>query len=289
MKSAKLLSITLLAILLTVSLFADSSTRPKTEVETKFFDEVIRACESAIAGISTTWDEENRSGDENNDRITEDSEKYPLVHYFNVSWADFKRIEEARAVLDKELEALAPKLQEQANSFDSKAFEELAARIGKAAEAGDFATVEKLQKDAEVMAKQLETGGKQMGQQVDDLTEKHTPHDVSLKVRIAVNNFYQNFSSDPATVKLNDGTVCYRVEDSRFSNGSWIEGTTFVFLGNDWKITKDGDLKAMKHPEYPEKPSASVRAIVLSVEAEQKRALAALNSMNLAALKALIK
>lgn len=289
MKSAKLLSFILLTLLFTVTLFADSATRPKTDVEKKFFDEVIGACESAIAGINTTWDEESRSGEENNDRITEDSEKYPLVHYFNVSWADFKRIEEARAALDKELEILAPKLQEQTNSMDTKAFEELAAKIGKAAEAGDFATVEKLQKEAEVMAKQLEAGGKQMGQQVDDLSEKHTPHDVSLKVRIAVNNFYQNFSSDPATVKLNDGTVSYRVEDSRFSNGSWIEGTTFVFLGSDWQIAQDGDVKAMKHPEYPEKPSASVRAIVLSVEAEQKRALAALNSMNLAALKSLIK
>jgi len=289
MKSAKLLSVTFLALLFAVNLFADSATRPKTDVEKKFFDEVIGACESAIAGINATWDEESRSGEENNDRITEDSEKYPLVHYFNVSWADFKRIEEARAALDKELEILAPKLQEQTNSMDTKAFEELAAKIGKAAEAGDFATVEKLQKEAEVMAKQLEAGGKQMGQQVDSLTEKHTPHDVSLKVRIAVNSFYKDFSTDHKTARLNDGTVCYRIEDSRYSNGAWIEGTTALFLGNDWQIAQDGDVKAMKHPEYPEKPSATVRAIIITVEAEEKRALAALNSMNLAALKSLIK
>jgi len=276
-------------MLITVTLFADSSTRPKTDVEKKFFDEVIGACESAVAGITTTWDEENRSGEENNDRITEDSEKYPLVHYFNVSWADFKRIEEARSALDKELEILAPKLQEQAGSMDTKAFEELAAKIGKAAEAGDFATVEKLQKEAEVMAKELEAGGKQMGQQVDSLTEKHTPHDVSLKVRIAVNSFYKDFSTDPKTATLNDGTVCYRIEDSRYSNCTWTEGTTALFLGKDWQIVQDGDIKAMKHPEYPEKPSASVRAIIITVEAEEKRALAALNSMNLTALKALIK
>jgi len=289
MKSAKLLLITLLAILFTSTLFADSATRPKTDVEKKFFDEVIAACQAAVAGINTSWDEENRSGEENDDRITEDSEKYPLVHYFNVSWVDSKRIEEARARIDKELETLAPKLQEQTKSFDTKAFEELAARIGKAAEAGDFATVEKLQKEAEVMAKQLETGGRQMDQEINSLTEKHTPHDVSLKVRIAVNNFYQNFSSDPSIVKLSDGTACYRVEESRFTNGCWIEGTTFLFLGSGWQIEQDGDYKAMKHPEYPEKPSASVRAVILSVEAEEKRALAALNSMNLSALKALIK
>ncbi len=289
MKSVKLLSITLLAILLTSALFADSATRPKTAVETKFFDEIIQACQSAVSGIKTTWEEENRSGDKNDDRITEDSEKYPLVHYFNVSWADRKRINDARATLDKELEALAPKLKEQVNSFDSKAFEELAAKIGKAAEAGDLATVERLQKEAEVMSKQMEAGFQPMNQQIDDLTAKHTPHDVNLRVCIAVNRFYESFSADPKTGKLNDGTVSYRIEDSRTSNGGWIEGTTFVFLGTDWQIAQDGDLKAMKHPEHSEKPSAAVRSIVVSVEAEETRALATLNSMNLAALKALLK
>lgn len=289
MKTAKMLSITLLAILFAAPLFADSATRLKTDTEKNFFNEVIQACQSSVAGIKTAWEENNRSGDKNEERITEDSEKYPLVHYFNVSWADNKRIDEAKLKTDQELAALAPEMQNQAANTDTKAFEELAAKLGKAAEAGNMAEVERLQKEAEVMAKQMEEGYKPMNQKVDSIIEQNLPRDVKMTVRIAINKFYESFNQEPQTGKLSDGTTFYRVEDSRNSNGTWIEGTVFVFLGNAWKAGKDNDISIMQHPEQPEKPSASVRAIVVSVEAADKRALETLNSMNLSALKALIK
>ncbi|OGK07071.1 MAG: hypothetical protein A2W80_16320 [Candidatus Riflebacteria bacterium GWC2_50_8] len=276
-------------MLLAATLFADSATRLKTDTEKTFFDEVIQACQSATAGIKTTWEEGSRSGDENDDRITEDSEKYPLVHYFNISWADNKRIDEARQKADQKLEAFAPEMQKQVENTDTKAFEELAAKIGKAAEAGDMAEVTRLQKEAEVMAKQMEEGYKPMNQKVESIIEKNMPHDVRMTVRIAINKFYESFNQEPQTGKLSDGTSFYRVEDSRNNNGTWIEGTTFIFLGNEWKAGKDNELSIMQHPEHADKPYASVRSIVVSVEADSKRALDTLNSMNLSALKGLIK
>lgn len=289
MRTIRILSITLLAMLLAATLLADSATRLKTDTEKTFFDEVIKACQSATAGIKTTWEEDSRSGDENDDRITEDSEKYPLVHYFNISWADNKRIDEARLKADQELEAFAPEMQKQVANTDTKAFEELAAKLGKAAEAGDMVEVARLQKEAEVMAKQMEEGYKPMNQKVDSIIEKNMPHDVRMTVRIAINKFYESFSTEPQAGKLSDGTAFYRVEDGRNNNGTWLEGTSFVFLGNAWKAGKDNDISIMQHPEQAEKPSANARAIVVSVQADSKRALDALNSMNLGALKSLIK
>jgi hypothetical protein len=276
-------------MMLAATLLADSSTRLKTDAEKSFFNEVIKACQSAVAGIKTTWEEERRSGVRNNDRITEDSEKYPLVHHFHISWADNKRIEEASMKANQELEAFAPEMQKQVANTDTKAFEELAAKLGKAAEAGDMAEVERLQKEAEVMAKQIEEGYKPMNQKIESIIEKNLPRDVKMTVRIAINKFYESFNQEPQTGKLSDGTTFYRVEDGRNRNGTWIEGTSFVFLGNAWKAGKDNDISIMQHPEQPEKPSASVRSIIVSIEAADKRALDALNSMNLAALKALIK
>ncbi|MBU1107339.1 MAG: hypothetical protein KKB51_11770 [Candidatus Riflebacteria bacterium] len=289
MKFGKLLSIAFLSMIFAVTLFADSATRPKTDVEKSFFNGVIQACQSAVAGIKTTWEEETRSGDKNDDRITEDSEKYPLVHYFNVSWADNKRIQEAKMKADKELEAIAPKMQQSVAGTDTKAFEELAAKLGKAAEAGDMAEVERLQKEAEVMAKQMEEGYKPLNQEIDSIVEKNQPHDAELKVRIAINKFYESFTKEPQTGKLNNGTFFYRVEDSRNNSGTWIEGTTFVFLGNEWKAGIDNEISIMQHPEHTDKPSASVRSIIVEVQADGKRALDALNSMDLNALKSLIK
>ncbi|PKL41537.1 MAG: hypothetical protein CVV41_18275 [Candidatus Riflebacteria bacterium HGW-Riflebacteria-1] len=289
MRTVRILSISLLAMLLAATLLADSATRLKTDTEKTFFNEVIQACQSATAGIKTTWEEDSRSGDKNDDRITEDSEKYPLVHYFNISWADNAKIQEARTRSDTELAALAPKLQARVASTDTTAFEELANKMGKAAEAGDMVEVARLQKEAEVMAKQMEEGSKSFNQEVESIVEKNLPHDVNLTVRIAINKFYESFNKEPQTGKLSDGTSFYRVEDSRNNSGTWIEGTTFIFLGNEWKAGKDNDISIMQHPEHVEKPSASVRSIVVSVEADGKRALDALNSMNLSALKALIK
>jgi hypothetical protein len=194
MRTIKVLSATFLAMMLAVTVLADSATRLKTDTEKSFFSEVIQACQSAVAGIKTTWQEDSRSGYKNGDRITEDSEKYPLVHYFKVSWADNKRIEEASMKANQELEAFVPEMQKQVANTDTKAFEELAAKLGKAAEAGDMAEVARLQKEAEVMAKQIEEGYKPMDQKVESIIEKKLPRDVKITVRNAIKKIYESFN-----------------------------------------------------------------------------------------------
>lgn len=110
-----------------------------------------------------------------------------------------------------------------------------------------------------------------------------------MAVRIAINKFYDSFGQAPQTGKLMDGTPFYRVEDGRITNGNWEEGTTFVYLGNDWKVSIDNGVSIMQHPEHADRPSASVRSIVVAVQADSKRALDTLNNMELTALKKLLK
>ncbi|MBU1105790.1 MAG: hypothetical protein KKB51_03895 [Candidatus Riflebacteria bacterium] len=279
----------LMILAFTGVLFADSETRPKTAAEISFFDQVIQACNAATTGIMTVWDENDRSGDEQDENIASGSEKYPLVHYFSIEWRDKKRIDEAQAKLELELANKMPEVQNSVDNDTNKELEQLAEKAGKAAEAGNFEEMARLQKQIEEVSKKIESGFAPVNQEINAIIERNAPRDVNIRVRIAINNFNESFTSNPKSGKLSDGTFFYRDEDGRMVNESWVEGTTYAFLGNDWKPRQDGELFLMEHPEFSEKPSTSVRAIIVEVHAEEKRALEILNSMNLKALRALVK
>ena len=289
MNIGRIASIAFLALSFSAATFADSDTRPMTPLEKRFLTEAFQACEKAVSGIQSTWDEERDDSNEPGDRIATDSDNSPLVYYDNFHWVDNVRIVEARRKADTELEELTPTLQANVASTDTKAYEELAEKIGKAAEAGNMAEVARLQKNLEALAEKIEQGAQPLDQAINRTVEQNLPHDVEVTVRIAINKFYDSFGQAPQTGKLVDGTPFYRVEDGRITNGNWEEGTTFVYLGNDWKVSIDNGVSIMQHPEHADRPSASVRSVVVAVQADSKRALDTLNNMDLTALKKLLK
>lgn len=269
-------------------LSADSDTRPKTAAEKSFFQQVLQTCSAATAGIKTTWDEDGRSGDDETDYINTDSEKYPLVHYFSVAWRDSKRIQEADAKTQLELAAKVPDMKNSMNNDANKELEQLAEKLGKAAEAGNFEEVGRLQKQIEELAKRISDGFAPVNQELEKIIERNVPRDVNLRVRIAINKFYESFDGNPKAGKLADGTLFYRRENGRMFNGTWVEGTTLVVLGSAWKLRQDGETFILEHPEFAEKPSTTVRTVVVGVQAEEKRAMETINSMDFNALKALL-
>lgn len=267
----------------------DSDTRPKTAAEKSFFQKVIQACGTAVAGIKTVWEEDSRSGDEETDYINTDSEKYPLVHYYRIAWQDNARIQEARSKLEQEMLLLIPAMQENMNSDKTSGIEKLAEQLGKAAEAGNIGEMERIQKEIEVLSAKMKADMAPLDKNMKDLTEKNAPRDVELSVRIAINNFSESFDTQPQSGKLSSGMPFYRIEDSRMSNESWVEGTTWVFLGSDWKSRQEGETIYMEHPEFVDRPYTAVRTVVVRVQGDNRRALETLNSMNFSALQALIK
>jgi len=70
-------------------------------------------------------------------------------------------------------------------------------------------------------------------------------------------------------------------------NETWVEGTTYVILGKDWKSQHDEAGVSIEKPENPEIRNDFVQSVVIAVEAEQKRALQILEAMNLKLIRSL--
>lgn len=289
MKKSCVLVAILCVLLSGFAAFADGETREKTVAEKEWFKKVAQACNNAIAGISSDWEVDSSSRDEESDRINTGAEDYPLVHYYHIAWKDSKKIDEAQIKVEEAMSQMLPKLQEQQNNTDTGAYDRLAEKMGAAVEAGNLAEVERLSKELEAMAKKLEASYDPLNSELKGIIEKHAPRDATLTVRIKINQFSESFSEPVSTGKLKDGSDFYRLENGGMHNESWVEGMTYVFLGNSWKKSVEEGMTTLAHPELADRPYTDIRCIIIEVQAEKSRAQNTLNSMNLAALKSLVK
>lgn len=287
----KALLLTILVTMLASAVLADSDARPAKDVEKDFFNKVITACESAVAGIKTTWEQADKSGAEKKEfeLISVGSENAPLTHGYYIEWADQQKIEKANAEISGALANKVPEVQANSETQELKELDELAEKIAAAAAAGNFAEVEKLNKQAEEIATRQEATFAETDKGINDIIERLAPRDSRIVVRIALNQFYQGFDVAPTPGKLADGTVFYRLENSRMFNEGWVEGTSYVLLGKGWETKADEACISMEKAAETDKPYTMVQSVIIAVEAEQKRATEVLNSMNLKALQALIQ
>lgn len=285
------LILTVLAFLITCTLLADSDSRPASAVEKTFFTSIAAACEAAIAGVKTGWEQTDKSGGEEEefDLVGVGSENAPLIHHFYAEWTDQARIEKANTEISEALAAKMPEVQENSETPEMKKLEELADQIAAAASAGNLSEVDRLNREAEEIAARQEATFAATDKGIRDIIESMAPRDVKVIVRIAINQFYQGFDGEPTAGTLADGTGFYRVENGRMFNESWVEGTTYIFLGKGWEIKKEEAAVAMEKAEEKNSPHTRVQSIIIAVEAEQKKAADVLAGMNLKALQDLIK
>jgi hypothetical protein len=268
---------------------ADSETRPVAPVEKAFFDKVIEACRTSVATVNL-WEKLDVSGQESSDYdfLVTGSENMPLVHHYYIEWADQQQIEKANHAISEALAAKLPDAQEAAENVDLKQLESIAEQIAAAATAGNMAEVERLNKLAEEISVQNEQLFAETDREFRETIEKLAARDARAVIRIGINQFYQGFDAEPVTGKLPDGTVFYRVENGRMYNESWVEGTTYLLFGQNWKMQQDEAGFSIEKTEETDKPHTKVQTIVVAIEAEQKRARQILDAMNIKALQALL-
>ena len=284
------LLLALLMILFSCCCFADSETRPATEAEKQFFNQAVETCTKAVSNV-TTWEKVDESGNDAEEfaRLTVGSENAPLTYHYYIEWADQARIDKANAEISAVLATQTAGLQQTCEEVDTKQLEVIAEQIAAAANAGNASEVERLNRQAEQIAAENDRIFSESDRAAREAIEKLAARDARVVIRIGINQFYQGFDAEPVAGKLADGTSFYRVENSRLYNESWVEGTTYVAFGNNWKSIRDDAGPSLERPEEPGRLPTDVQTVVIAVEAEQQRALSILNQMNIKSLQDLIR
>ena len=268
---------------------ADSETRLATPAEKAFYAKVIAACTRSVASVGL-WQKIDESGHETAEyeNVSPGTENMPLVYHYYAEWADQERLDKASNEISSALAEKLPEVPEASESQDVRELEELSEQVAAAAAAGNMAEVERLNSMAEEISARSEAIFAESDRQFREVIEKLAARDARAVVRIGINQFYQGFDGEPVAGKLSDGTEVFRVENGRMYNETWVEGTTYVILGKDWKAQHDEAGASMEKPEAPEIAHDRVQSVVIAVEAEQKRALQILEAMNLESIKSLL-
>jgi hypothetical protein len=75
-------------------------------------------------------------------------------------------------------------------------------------------------------------------------------------------------------------------------DGTWEEGSTYVFMGEGWRLDEHGpaeDRMIMHFAERSNVPNTTVQAIIIRVEADAERAQSILRSIDWNMLNSLLR
>ncbi|MGM0598717.1 MAG: hypothetical protein ACQETH_02760 [Candidatus Rifleibacteriota bacterium] len=288
MKTVKLITLFLMVTFAQCLLFADAEVRTKTPAEKNFYQKVIQACNKAVSTINTNWHQKRSPRKKQSKHISVGSEKSLLTYFFRVSWQDKEKIIAAGKKAQEKMAGSMTNMSQAVDSNRTKALEELAKKMGAAAEAKDFTEIARLQKEAEKLSEKIENEIAPSKQKLENIIKEHAPRDARLKVKIAVNRLLQRFAKQPQTGKLENGMRFYRVENGRMVNEKWLEGSTYVFLGDNWQFKENEQSKEMIFFKDSNQIHTIVKSMIVEVAAEKQRALNTLNQMDLKALQKLV-
>jgi len=121
---------------------------------------------------------------------------------------------------------------------------------------------------------------------IQEISKKTAAHDATLKITLEANRFSVGLYDKAAPAASIAGGLVFKSE-SKF-DGSWREGTTYIFLGKGWKLTASGG-QYVETSAAKGAPSAAAQTIVVKIQADPERTKQVISKIDWEALKKLIK
>jgi hypothetical protein len=125
----------------------------------------------------------------------------------------------------------------------------------------------------------------ELQKKMEELQKKSELQDAKARIDLYTNITSQSLYDKASPATAIAGGLVYRT-DGKYINGGWREGSTFVFLGGNWKLAGN---YANFTPEKPAASSMVIQNIVVKIQADPKRADQFIQKIDWQALKALIK
>lgn len=270
----------------------DGESRPATDQEKAYYHRVMTTLHRALPPIPSDWEVLADVDNPDIERVGVGAEEYPFTVTCTVEWRNtpvVEAMEQRRAEVFQEMAdqgqpvGLGPEREKQ--------IETLAAAMGQAAEKGDVAEMERLQKDMEALAADIDAVVKVHDQAFNAKMKETGAEDVGAKIWIHINRFQESLygpASQEPPLAGNDHV--YRIPaDPDFTGDLSKEGITYVFIGRDWRMTRNESTSDVETHEAAGLPHTAVQTVYVMVQASDERARNLLKQMDWGALKGLLK
>ena len=265
-----------------LALWADGDTRPATPGEKAFVGRVHKVLCEAIPQPPPGWRVSRSSEAPSLTTVAGSGVVHPIEVFCERSWEDPAKLQAAQARMMNAYQSVKPDPAREARAKElEKKQGDLIAAMTQAAQKGDQARMQAIQKQLEPVGKEYQKVLQAQSQGFVDAAKAGEVGDATATVTVSANRFYE-YLSKPVKEAPVSGVAVYRVEGSGSSSE---EGSTWAFLG-PWRTAEERGATTLRADEKP--GSTAVRTIQIHVKADDARARAILEKMDWAALKGLL-
>jgi hypothetical protein len=269
---------------------ADGESRPAKPGEKAFYANIYKVFEKACPPAPQGWREDYRDQPFLTDSVGIGAEFSPLTAVYSLRFQDdvTKRAADVK-MLDAGGKVMNAHLENAARDALMKKMEAIAAEMGAAAQSGNIAGMQARQQEMEDVQTKLAKIQEANDQELNTAVSPHLAKDVTLDILIRANVFSEEFYEvAPEALDPVGGFPACRHREGRQEGTVWEEGMTYVFLGNWLPPETSEDVTRVRSVSRAGAPHTEVQTLVVSVKGEAKRARAALEAMDWAALKGLL-
>ncbi len=270
---------------------ADGSTRLATAQERAFYSKVVGAANKAIPSPPPGWEVVFQTELDAPDRVVVGLEDGPYSITYNAEWLNRPAHDKMEAQRGKLLESAAATMTtDTGDEALIKQIEALAAQAGKAAERGDYAETQKIQKQMEQVAEKLNARMETKASGVEEMMARTAVQDIGAMISVQFNFFNVALPENVKRLPVLDGIkLVFRAPGEDQYTGEVSEhGVTTVLLGKGWKEVSDGDNHYLESPEEVPGPHTAVHTIVVEIQASDDRAADIVKNIDWNHLKTLL-
>jgi len=281
--------------------------RSVTQQEQDFYRRATATIEVALPPGPAGWSLARQTAGKPPEPLAKGSDTQPLSLDYSVEWHDTERRRKADEEIAQALMSVAGPSDLSQTAIPTipgdlmKRLDELTAEIMKAVAANDMAKMQALTEEASRLSQQMEAGNHTVGdpaQPAEDaerrIRRELSPRDWKATVDIVVNGFRMDLVCPLNELPLPPiaGARVLQEEGMYGEDGTWEEGSTYVFMGDGWRLDEHGpaeDRMIMQFAERGDVPRTTVQAIIIRVEAEADRAQSILRSIDWNMLNSLLR
>ena len=258
--------------------------RPATEAEKSFQSSALKAFKDAMPKSLEGWEPEERDEAAPIERVSEGFEKYPWLISLQTNWRkkmspeeENRRIEEGGKIM---------KAGEEKMKELTKKQEAVSEKIGKAAESGNMAEMEKLKPEIDKIAKEAEAHAADQQKKLLASPFAKLTRDAKAQIHVEANSSSFSIDSSVRETAPVEGAAAFRSETEENLEGR--EGRTTILIG-DWKRKQDGEAVSMEAALDPKAPHTKIQTIKIDITGAKGTAEKLINSINVKSLKTLLK
>lgn len=286
-----LLACVVCALCIASSAMADGSSRLATAAERAFYSRVMETIQKALPSPPVGWEITFQTETDAPQRVAVGLEKHPYSLTYNAEWVNAP----ARDKMERQRRELMQEAASGAvtNSGDEaliKQIEVLTAQAADAAQSGNYAEAQKIQKQMEPLVAKLQDSMEEKTCGVDQMLADTAVRDIGASILVSVNSY--GFAAGGQIERISPvagNDKVFREPGEEHYTGEISEhGVTTVLLGQGWKEARDGENVHYEAPENLSAPHTTAYTIMVEVQADQERSAAIIKAIDWNLLKTLL-